>query len=403
MGLFDFLKKNDEGVETPETTEDKKKKIKYYTIGAGVILFFLIFALMSQTGKQDYSRRQGRRNNASIENPLENVDIAKEEWTLKSAARIRALEEQTVMQEKRIKKLETQNKMLMDSIRSVAQAIRTLSDAVYKLKDNILNTPLPAPTPTPTKAAGGFNKTPGQNYYTPPQPQKKESSIKIIGPTGKKENQDTVQTATALQPMQKPKKVILPAGSFARVVFLAGVFAPCSNQDVPVLMKVITPAITPKDRRNFVGSFIIGSAIGDESSKSALIRLQKIAFVYKDSVIVRPAKGWVVGPDGKYGIRGRVFDRSGKYIAYALLAGFASGVGSAVQGAYTEITQNPFGQTTYKVDNKQIAKVAAASGAANAANTLSDYFMKKANKLVPVVELPAGTIADVVFLDDLTI
>ena len=387
--LKKFFKKEEDTEVT--TTEDKEKRVKLLIIAGIAVVFILILTLSSGGNKK---KEPEKKEEVNLTAPLEGVDIAKEEWTLQSAARLQALEEKTIEHERNIQKLTQLTESLQDSVRSLKKGVQELTKTIMDLHDELVKLP-----PQPQK-----QEFPEIQEGLPPGEapiEKKHSKIKVVEPQSMKSS-DTIMPV--LPPStEQAGKVLVPAGSFGRVRFLAGVYAPCEGPEIPVLMEVISPIITPKERKGFIGSFIIGSAVGDESSKSAFIRLEKISFLYEDTVITKQIKGWVVGDDGKYGIRGKVHDRSGKYLAYAIVSSFASGVGQAVSLAYTSVTQNAFGQTTTTIDKNNIAKVAAASGTSTAAGTISEYYMKKASKIIPVVEVEAGTIADIVFLEDLKI
>lgn len=404
--ILERLFKKSSGIET---TEDKarKKALTIFLIFA--VIFFFIFFITGGTGSKKTPKQQAQKGTV-VESPLEKIDISKEEWTLKSASRIVALEEASTKHEQDIYALKERVDSINTRLDRTEKNLEEIRKLLGEVKDLMLNQPAPSyaqpQIQQPQMQQPQVQQPVPQTQEYAPQPQRK---IRVSSPSSSvKDTAKVTATGIPISPEStKTGEIVLPAGSFMRVRFLSGVFAPCNDVEIPVLMEVVSPSITPRDRKNFVGSFIIGSAIGDYSSKRALVRLETFALLYKDTVLTIPAKGWIVSAkDGKYGIGGRIYDRSGKYIAYAISSAFLQGVGSAVASKFVSTTTNPLGGTTVVVNlqtTQDMLKYAGALGLTSTANTLSQYFMQKANQVVPVVELPAGTIADIVLLEDLRI
>lgn len=398
-----------------ETTEDKAKK-KIVTIAIiFAALFLIIFLATGGSGNKKPAKSAVSKSKTVVEAPAEKIDITKEEWTLKSASRLQALEEATTKQEQEINSLKAKTDSIEARLKRTEQSLDEMRKTMSEIKDLILQQGVGQYQAT--QQAPYTQQAPQQQIPQPQTPvqapvQETPKRIRVTKPTSSRS--DTSSTSLAKAPVssqeivpQSGTRILLPAGSFMRVRFLSGVYAPCNDVEIPVLMEVISPAITPKDRKNFVGAFIIGSAIGDYSSKRALVRLETFSLVYEDTVYSVPAKGWIVSSkDGKYGIGGKIYDRSGKYLAYAITSAFISGVGLAVGSKFQTVTTTPLGGTQTVVDletTRDIGVYAGAIGLQRTANTLAQYFMKKADSVVPVVELPAGTIADVVLLEELKI
>jgi conjugal transfer pilus assembly protein TraB len=106
-------------------------------------------------------------------------------------------------------------------------------------------------------------------------------------------------------------------------------------------------------------------------------------------------KGYVSGEDGKNGMRGKLVSKEGSIIAKALLAGFASGIGTAYQQSLMTQSVSPLG-VTQTVNPDQAFQAGVAGGVSSAANMISKYYIQMAEKTFPIIEVDAGRAVDVV-------
>ncbi len=194
----------------------------------------------------------------------------------------------------------------------------------------------------------------------------------------------------------------VPAGSFVRVALLGGLDAPTGGQaqtnPQPILMRTQDNAFLPNRYRFEIKEcFILASSYGDISSERAFARLENLSCVRRDGKAVDMAvKGYVVGEDGKAGMRGRLISKQGQILANALLAGIGSGIGQAFQNSATTQSISPLGSTS-TVNQGQQFKSGISSGVGKALDRLSQYYIDLAEKLFPVIEIDAGRTVEVVF------
>jgi hypothetical protein len=120
----------------------------------------------------------------------------------------------------------------------------------------------------------------------------------------------------------------LPAGSILSGTLVTGLDVPTANQarkdPFPALLRVKHEAILPnRYRMDIRECFIVSSGYGDLSSERAYMRAESLSCVRKDGgVIDASLDAYVVGEDGKAGVRGRLVSKNGQLLANALLSGF---------------------------------------------------------------------------------
>ncbi|KTC69765.1 conjugative transfer protein TraB [Legionella bozemanae] len=85
-------------------------------------------------------------------------------------------------------------------------------------------------------------------------------------------------------------------------------------------------------------------------------------------------------------------------MTWAGISGALSGVASAAQYAQSVQAIGPYGATSV-VPSSQIAPFAAYGGASKAADTLSAYYVKRAEQYHPVIQVGSGNVVTVVFKD----
>lgn len=192
----------------------------------------------------------------------------------------------------------------------------------------------------------------------------------------------------------------LPAGSFVRGRLLTGVYAAtgagASSQPLPMMIRLENKAILPNEWRSQVTScHVTASATGDLSSERVFIRLDRLSCVGRrgESLDVRVA-GYVVGEDGKVGVRGKLVTRSGQAIASALSVGMLSGIGKAVSRSSEEVTTSITGTESRRYTNAWASGLG--EGMSDAMDRITDYYLKLADRIFPVLEVDAGRPVDIV-------
>lgn len=193
----------------------------------------------------------------------------------------------------------------------------------------------------------------------------------------------------------------LPAGTFVRASLLNGLDAPTGGQAQqnphPVLLRLEDNAQLPNAvRANLKGCFVTGSGHGDLSAERAYIRLDRLTCVDENGGAIDVAvRGYVSGEDGKTGMRGRLITKSGQVIANALFTGVLSGFGEALrQSSTTTATAPVTGAQTQTINNA--LEYGVGTGTAKAMDRVSQYYIKLADKLFPIVEVDGGRVVDIV-------
>lgn len=198
-----------------------------------------------------------------------------------------------------------------------------------------------------------------------------------------------------------PKNCVLP-GTFARAVMLGAADANASvngqSNTTPILFRILDHGILPNGyHSNLQGCFVVGEVYGDISSERGEVKLSQISCVLHGKTISKSINGTAYFM-GKEGVRGRAIMRNGPLLWNAGVAGMLSGLAQGVQQAQQTQSVSPFGATT-TVPSNRIAMSMGAGGVQSAANTLANYYIKRADQYHPIIELNAGTIVNLVFLN----
>ena len=250
--------------------------------------------------------------------------------------------------------------------------------------------PPPEPTPgnkmgadgTPPPVPGGEGTAKGQGQGDVAVAQVSDDPV-VFSPE--------VSSATAASGSKKvgaheafernPMAGYLSSGAFAPTVLLTGIEAGTAttsqSNPQPVLMRVERDAILPGYADYQIQAcFVLGSATGSLSSERANVLLARISCIdaNKHLVIDSAIKGYVVDSDGMFGLRGKLVEREGAVLGKALLAGFASGLSSALGQAQSTTTTSAL-------------RGAAFSGGSNAANQLANFYLKQAESIFPTIEV----------------
>ncbi|QKE37379.1 TraB/VirB10 family protein [Ferrovum myxofaciens] len=190
----------------------------------------------------------------------------------------------------------------------------------------------------------------------------------------------------------------LPIGSMFDGILLNGMEAPTSQvtmkNPVPALIRIKSDAILPNEYRKDVREcFLIVSGFGVLSTERAQLRTENISCVRKDGgVLEAKVNGYVVGEDGKVGLRGKLISKQGQLIAQSLLVGFVQGIGNAMQPmAVPAYNMSPGGTQQYQMPSASMMAMAGmAGGISSAANSIAQFYLSMAQQMFPVVEVDAG-------------
>jgi conjugal transfer pilus assembly protein TraB len=195
----------------------------------------------------------------------------------------------------------------------------------------------------------------------------------------------------------------VPAGSFFRAVLLSGLDAPTGGQvqanPHPVLLRLTDNAVLPNlYRAQMKECFIVAAGYGDMSSERAYLRTEALSCVnQKGQVIDVPISGWAIGDDGKAGVRGRVVSKQGQALANAIVSGMLSGIGSAIResAVNTQPTGGIFGGVTQTPKPGEEFKAGLGGGISKGLDRLTEYYVRLAERMFPVIEVDAGRVVDI--------
>ena len=197
----------------------------------------------------------------------------------------------------------------------------------------------------------------GPNNTQPVNPAPGLVTVKLQNPNlagAAKTTAKNGESTSADQAKAKVKTIqnYLPSGMFGRAVLLAGLDAPTGGQSQtnphPVLLQLRDLGILPnKYRYDWKECTVTAAGYGDISSERAYIRTETLSCIGKDGKVLDvPIKGYIVGEDGKAGMRGRLVSKQGAALANGLLAGVVAGIGSGFEKSSSVQSVSPLGTTT---------------------------------------------------------
>ncbi|WP_366212701.1 F-type conjugal transfer pilus assembly protein TraB [Arsenophonus sp. ENCA] len=283
-----------------------------------------------------------------------------------------------------------------------SQLTLQISTMGQKGEANNANLPAISPAPEGEPAPGRFPPAspngqvlPPSAFYSgvgnPPPPQIQTQAIPLPGELMR-------QTFTSPTTQQSKRYPYIPSGSFVKSMLIEGADANASvtgNQaTVPMQVRLTGKVEMPNSKTyDLTGCFVSMEAYGDVSSERAIVRTRKISCIKGDDVIDLPIEGHV-NFRGKNGVKGEVVMRNGKILGWAWGAGFIDGLGQGA-GRAAQPTVGLGATASLGIDD--IAKSAIGGGASKAAQTLSNYYIKRAEQYHPIIPIGAGNEVTVVF------
>lgn len=202
-------------------------------------------------------------------------------------------------------------------------------------------------------------------------------------------------------PLPKTPQYYVPLGSHVTTVLVGGadVSAAVTASSTPRVIymrtrgRVRLPGNKTAPLKN---CYLLGSSWGDVSSERIYVRLVSMSCERDGQSIEYHVKGNVFGPDGRLGIRGKVVMRDAALVSRAFAGGLLSGLGDVTSESYTNTSTSPLG-TVKSVEDGSALRYGLGKGMKKAADMYADYNIKRAEQYQPVIEVSAGTVADVVF------
>lgn len=198
---------------------------------------------------------------------------------------------------------------------------------------------------------------------------------------------------------KKTKLPWIPSGSFSEAVLIEGADANASvtgqQNTSPVVITLLGDVSMPNGKTyNMDQCRVTGEMYGDISSERGEVRTKNISCILKNGKHIDMPFDGHVSFQGKQGIRGKPVMRNGAIIANAGAAGLLSGFGEGIKSAATP-TVGLGGSAS--VGAGDIFKQGLGGGASKAADTLSQYWIKRAEQYHPVIDIGAGNAVTVVF------
>lgn len=190
---------------------------------------------------------------------------------------------------------------------------------------------------------------------------------------------------------------MLTTGSMIEGVLVSGMDAATgrgSASPVPALVRVKKTAILPNRYAQDVREcFILISGVGDLARERALLRTEKISCIFKDGRVLDTAiSGYVVGEDGKAGLRGRVVSKQGSIIAKSVFASFLEGFGSSLKpSSVNSLDISGASSTQYQQSQvKDAMEAGSYDGISQGFSRVADYYLDLAEQMFPIIEIDAG-------------
>lgn len=380
--------------------ENLKKKKILVLLGAGAAAILLLIILLAGGSKTPSGPPRNKSEKVRID-LLGKGDLEKESWRATSEKEIENLKKTQQEMDEKLRLLNEQLRAKQEAKQEISKpspATAGIGSLPLQIPD--LTRFPPDPTPTGGPAAPAKPAGPSQ------APQTQQQGVFSFGPDIKAVS--TTQAAIKPKPVkQADVRSEIPSASFIKGVLLSGLDAPTginsSKEPHPVLIQLTDLAVLPNQFRFDVKECgMIGEGYGELASERAYIRVINLSCVKNNGKIFDlPISGFIAGEDGKNGMRGRVVSKEGQLIAKALVAGFAEGLAKVFTLSASTVSVSPLGATqTFEPD--RALEAGALSGMATAAKSVSQYYLRMAERMFPVIEIDAGRKVDVVLLKKVT-
>ncbi|WP_371254155.1 TraB/VirB10 family protein [Orientia tsutsugamushi] len=199
------------------------------------------------------------------------------------------------------------------------------------------------------------------------------------------------------------------SGSSARAVLLTGVVVGTgtnsSSSPEPIVLQLLDTAILYNKYKTdqIKRAILIGSCNGEMSSERAKCRIETLSVVNNQGdIIEKKVEGWLIGEDGRSGIKGIVVDKSSNIAGMAALNGVFSSIAKFLQSKAIKPDMLPTlnlvaGGQQQEFQIGDALQSGAYAGASNAFDKLADFAIKRADSMSPVVLIASGRVIDVVF------
>lgn len=368
---------------------------------AGVVMY----------GDERSAAQQGQT--APVPNMAGAVTAAFDERVNQSAlsqqqAKTSALESQMAILQQQFaqSKLDFENKMQQKEL-DIQNLLKQQQSNPGSNTTNGQQTPPAAPdgTPLPGPVAAGSTKPPQYSVTPNFAPAASGANAQGAGfyPQGSGQRMSGgLSTTTFKYDQLKKKPTTLPwisSGSFTNAIMIEGADANASvtgqQNTKPVTLRLQGKVQMPNNKEfDMDGCFVTGEIWGDISSERGEVRTRSISCNLKNGKDVDMEFKGHVSYMGKGGVKGTPVMRNGMIVGYAGAAGFLSGIGEGVKSAATPSVG--LGATA-SVSAGDVLGQGLGGGGSKAADTLSQYFIKRAEQYHPIIDIGAGNLVTVVF------
>ncbi|SPM45624.1 conjugal transfer protein [Orientia tsutsugamushi] len=235
----------------------------------------------------------------------------------------------------------------------------------------------------------------------------------LNSPHDNKTEQAPVQSFVNLRRAESEQKKnvenYVTSGSSARAVLLTGVVVGTgtnsSSSPEPIVLQLLDTAILYDKYKTdqIKKAILIGSCNGEMSSERAKCRIETLSVVNNQGdIIEKKVEGWLIGEDGRSGIKGIVVDKSSNIAGMAALNGVFSSIAKFLQSKAIKPDMLPTlnlvaGGQQQEFQIGDALQSGAYAGASNAFDKLADFAIKRADSMSPVVLIASGRVIDVVF------
>ncbi|MFS7282042.1 F-type conjugal transfer pilus assembly protein TraB [Serratia proteamaculans] len=198
---------------------------------------------------------------------------------------------------------------------------------------------------------------------------------------------------------KKKKLPYIFSGSFSEAIMTEGADANASvtgqQNTSPVQFHLIGMVSMPNGHElDLSGCFVTAEIWGDISSERGMGRTRAISCKLKNGTEIDQEFTGHFSYQGKAGIRGTPVMRNGMIIGYAGAAGFISGIGQGISDASTPSVG--LGATA-RPSGSDVLMQGFGGGAEKTSDTLSQYWIKRAEQYHPVIDIGAGNAVTIVF------
>ncbi len=386
-------------------TVKQRQRIKVFTVIAVVLLIIIVG--ISFTGKKTEQKQIQEKKDRKFSILSEKVE--KDLWVAAEGQNIKALEKSNEEMKNELEKLRKefeeskQQASKQQALKQQALKQQASKQQLSSIKNNDNNSKIPPPSAPPPPETS--DKKPKGKETKPNllgKSEEKTSTIKIWQSDEKKTEKEDKKS-------KKGKNHIwVPTGSITKAVLLSGMDVPTSmgakSEPYPILMTLIDYSILPnRFKMDMKECFIVGAGYGNMVEERAYIRTETLSCIRNDgSPWEVSLKGQIMGEDGKLGLRGKVITKQGKQIAMSIVTGVLAGLGDALKPqtalSYIDLDKSEDQVRTITPRVGDVLSGAGLAGTGIALNRISDYYLKMAEQMYPVIEIEAGREVEIIIV-----